>query len=76
MTPQEMASKEVEVVGWLKSKGYDRRTWNGMSKIIVDYLAEHADVVKAKQTCANCGSNDVIMFTADDDICNNCGRIV
>lgn len=31
------------------------------------------DVVKAKRTCANCDSTDVIMFTADLDICNNCG---
>lgn len=30
-------------------------------------------VVKAKRTCAKCNSNDVIMFTADLDICNSCG---
>lgn len=41
MTPQEKAAKEVEVAGWLKSKGYDRKTWQGMSKIIVGYLDEH-----------------------------------
>lgn len=56
MTPQEKASKEVEVAGWLKSRGYDRRTWQGMAKIIVDYLAEHpvksvdlADVGKQRE---------------------------
>ena len=41
MTAQEKASKQVEVAGWLKSQGYDRRTWQGMAKIIVDFLAEH-----------------------------------
>lgn len=41
MTPQEKAAKEVEVAGWLKKKGYDRRTWQGMAKVIVDYLAEN-----------------------------------
>lgn len=40
MNEQEKAAKQVEVAGWLKSKGYDRRTWQGMAKIIVDYLDE------------------------------------
>lgn len=34
-----------------------------------------ADVVKAKRTCAKCGSSGLIMFTSDDDICTKCGHV-
>lgn len=30
-------------------------------------------VLKAKRTCAKCGSGNVIILTADLDICNSCG---
>jgi ribosomal protein L37AE/L43A len=46
---------------------------HGMSGIAVERILALFDVVKAKRTCAKCGSTDVIMFTADLDICNSCG---
>jgi hypothetical protein len=79
MTPQEKASKQVEVAGWLKSEGYDRRTWQSMAKIIVDYLAEHpvksvglADV--RKSGCKFCGCESYTKRTQGVLACQRCNE--
>jgi len=39
-TKTERAEIEKEAAGWMKSKGYDRKTWNGTAKIIADFIAD------------------------------------
>lgn len=66
---------------FLREKGITiEEWWNATPEQIEKYviwLEQKAlclgGVVKAKRTCAKCNSNDVIMFTADLDICNSCG---
>ena len=41
MTPQEKATKEIEVFGWMNKKGYDRRASKDVAPIIVRYLEEN-----------------------------------
>ena len=59
--------------------GYDERDVVDAKKYCNAYLDGYNqalrihDVVKAKRTCAKCNSTDMIMFTADLDICNECG---
>jgi hypothetical protein len=40
MTKQEIAEKRLEVFGWMKSKGYDRKASKDISGIIVHYLKD------------------------------------
>lgn len=60
-TKAELAQKAAE---WMKSSGYDRRTWQGTSQIIANFIDENRSEVLAiagvvategKCDCAVCG---------------------
>jgi len=40
---------------------------------VVKIFAIH-DTNNAKRTCPRCGSDKVIIFTADEDLCQKCGK--
>lgn len=38
MTKEQIADKEIEIVGWMTKKGYDRKASKEIAPIIVQYL--------------------------------------
>lgn len=57
---------ESYVIEFVDSSAEERRNR-------INDLKEKLGVLK---TCPNCGSPNVIMFTADNDICKNCDFII
>lgn len=46
MNKEELAQKEIEVSAWMKSKGYDRRSYREVAPIVTKYLNENDGWIK------------------------------
>lgn len=51
----------------------DNGVWS-IGGVIDDKDFEIIKNVVSKGTCPYCGGHDIIMFSADDDMCNECGK--
>lgn len=58
-------------------KGNPLRRQTTNERDVEDYLRQqNLQQCNVKRSCPHCGSTDVIMFTADEDWCRSCDKLL